>query len=291
MSKVELPDARGRAADPRRRWRWCPAGQGRRSGELPDVALTVRGVPVDRAHLAGYDRVCGFRLGDTLPATYPHIMAFPLALRLMTAADFPFPMVGLVHLANRITVARPIDAGRSWTCRCTPRTCVRTTGAAGRRGRHRPPSTGRGLARRLDVPEQGARAAGGERRGAGDRPRPPAASARWRVEPRVGTELRPGLRRPQPDPHVPDRRPAARLPPADRARHVEQGPLPGRAGGPAAGRLHGRRGVQTAAAAAVTVAFSAERAPATDEAGWTFGLHNARSGKPHLTGTITSQPS
>jgi hypothetical protein len=46
-----------------------------------------------------------------LPATYPHVLAFPLAMWLMSASDFPFPVVGLVHIANRVTVRRPIDAG------------------------------------------------------------------------------------------------------------------------------------------------------------------------------------
>nr|WP_231957055.1 MULTISPECIES: MaoC/PaaZ C-terminal domain-containing protein [unclassified Actinoplanes] len=84
----------------------------RRGGSaLPDVELVHRGVSVDRAHLARYDRVCGLRLGDTLPATYPHVLAFPLAMRLMSDGDFPLPMIGLVHVSNRITVRAPIDAG------------------------------------------------------------------------------------------------------------------------------------------------------------------------------------
>jgi acyl dehydratase len=82
----------------------------RRSRTLPDRELVRRRVPVDRAHLAAYDRVCGFRLTDALPATYPHVLAFPLAMRLMATADFPFPVVGLIHVANRITLHRPIDA-------------------------------------------------------------------------------------------------------------------------------------------------------------------------------------
>ncbi|MFI1993541.1 MaoC/PaaZ C-terminal domain-containing protein [Actinoplanes sp. NPDC020271] len=83
----------------------------RRPGtSLPDVELVHRGVTVSREHLARYDRVCGFRLTDALPATYPHVLAFPLAVRLMSAAEFPLPMIGLVHVANRITVHRPIDA-------------------------------------------------------------------------------------------------------------------------------------------------------------------------------------
>lgn len=81
----------------------------RRRGEgLPSTVLSSS-VSVDRDHVAEYDRVCGFRLSDTLPATYPHVLAFPLALDLMTASDFPFPVVGLVHVANRISLVRPIS--------------------------------------------------------------------------------------------------------------------------------------------------------------------------------------
>ncbi|WP_433834058.1 MaoC/PaaZ C-terminal domain-containing protein [Actinoplanes sp. CA-015351] len=82
----------------------------RRGSTLPDVEMVHRGVVVDRSHLAAYDRVCGFRLSDRLPATYPHVLGFPLAMRLMTAPDFPLPLIGLVHVTNRITVSRPVFA-------------------------------------------------------------------------------------------------------------------------------------------------------------------------------------
>ena len=87
---------------------------------LPDTELRLGGVEVDRERLAEYDRVCGFRLRDTLPPTYPHILAFPLSMRIMTGSDFPFPVVGMVHLRNRIQLRRPIGAGerldlRVWT--------------------------------------------------------------------------------------------------------------------------------------------------------------------------------
>ena len=83
-----------------------------RSGEpaLPDLELAVRDVEVDRHHLAEYDEVCGFRLRDELPPTYPHMVAFPLAMKLMTDGAFPFPVMGLVHIENRIEQARPIRA-------------------------------------------------------------------------------------------------------------------------------------------------------------------------------------
>lgn len=82
-----------------------------RPDSLPDAELKLHRVGADRDHLAAYDEVCGFRLGDTLPPTYPHILAFPLALNLMSRSDFPFPVVGLVHVANRIEVLRSVDAG------------------------------------------------------------------------------------------------------------------------------------------------------------------------------------
>src|SRR6185436_19990934 len=82
----------------------------RRGSALPAREIVRRAVAVDLARLARYNRVCGFRLGDQLPATYPHVLAFPLAMTLMTASDFPFPAVGIVHVANRITVRRPLAA-------------------------------------------------------------------------------------------------------------------------------------------------------------------------------------
>ena len=80
-------------------------------GEVPDDALVLTDVAIDRQRLADYDKVCGFRLSDVLPPTYPHMLAFPLHLALMTNGRFPLPAIGLVHILNRIVVHRPIRAG------------------------------------------------------------------------------------------------------------------------------------------------------------------------------------
>ena len=77
-------------------------------GEMPDEELVLGEVEVDGGRLAEYAKVCGFTLRDELPATYPHVLAFPLHMKLMTSGDFPFPAVGLVHISNRITQRRPI---------------------------------------------------------------------------------------------------------------------------------------------------------------------------------------
>lgn len=78
------------------------------SAELPSTVYARARVPVSAADLASYDRVCGFRLSDELPPTYPHMLGFPLQMKLMTDRDFPFPPIGTVHVANRISVLRPL---------------------------------------------------------------------------------------------------------------------------------------------------------------------------------------
>jgi acyl dehydratase len=83
-------------------------GSGGGGDGLPDLTLVLEDVTVDRERLADYDRVCKFPLRDQLPATYPHMLAFPLQLSLMTDSSFPFSALGLVHIANRIVQHRPI---------------------------------------------------------------------------------------------------------------------------------------------------------------------------------------
>ena len=79
-----------------------------RGGDLPDTRLARTQVPVDPADLAAYARVCRFGLGNTLPVTYPHVLAFPLQVALMSDRSFPLALPGLVHARNRIEALRPI---------------------------------------------------------------------------------------------------------------------------------------------------------------------------------------
>jgi acyl dehydratase len=81
-----------------------------RGGDLPEGRLARKGVAVDPAHLAAYTRVCGLPLNDALPATYPHLLTFPLQMALMSDRSFPLALPGLVHVRNRIEVQRPIGS-------------------------------------------------------------------------------------------------------------------------------------------------------------------------------------
>lgn len=86
-------------------------------GDIPDLELRLDEVEVDPERLAEYCRVCGFTVRDKLPVTYPHILAFPLHMALLTDARFPFPAIGLVHLENRIKQQRPIGTDEKLSLR------------------------------------------------------------------------------------------------------------------------------------------------------------------------------
>ncbi|MFD7922911.1 MaoC/PaaZ C-terminal domain-containing protein [Streptomyces sp. NPDC059740] len=97
-------------------------GLGKRPGPeapLPQRRLTVPGVRPEPAKVAAYARVCGFSAGGpgdaegppVLPLTYPHILGFPLAARLMGDRAFPLPMLGLVHTGIEIDQREALPVG------------------------------------------------------------------------------------------------------------------------------------------------------------------------------------
>ncbi len=89
-------------------------------GEIPEMELELAGVRADAEQVAAYARVCGFSLRDTLPPTYPHVLAFPLHMAVMADGGFPFGAVGLVHVENRIEQRRPIVLAEELTIRVRP---------------------------------------------------------------------------------------------------------------------------------------------------------------------------
>lgn len=81
--------------------------RGVRGRQLANLGLRCR-VEVDPRHLARYRQVCGIAESAYLPPVYPHVLAFALQMQLLTDRRFPFPLLGLVHLENRIRVLRPL---------------------------------------------------------------------------------------------------------------------------------------------------------------------------------------
>ncbi|MFH8223807.1 MaoC family dehydratase [Streptomyces sp. NPDC018057] len=81
-----------------------PFRRPRPDAPVPHTRLVLPSARVDLARLAAYERVCGFPTGaDALPLTYPHVLGFPLAMRLMSGGGFPLPLLGLVHTSITLT--------------------------------------------------------------------------------------------------------------------------------------------------------------------------------------------
>ena len=75
---------------------------------LPDRSYLVMDHRVEVSTLAAYCAETGFALRDAMPATWLHVLTFPLQMEAMAADDFPFPLAGLVHVTNEMTLHRPV---------------------------------------------------------------------------------------------------------------------------------------------------------------------------------------
>ena len=61
-----------------------------------------------RARVDAYREVCGGAASDYLPPAYPHVLATPVQLALLSSKAFPVRLMGLVHLRNHIEHFRPV---------------------------------------------------------------------------------------------------------------------------------------------------------------------------------------
>ena len=87
-----------------------PQGPGRRPE--PPRADPRRG-RVERAHAAAYAEVCGFPAKDTVPLTYPHLLAFPLHMQAMTEPAVPLPRRRHGAPRELVTGHRPVRPGET----------------------------------------------------------------------------------------------------------------------------------------------------------------------------------
>lgn len=81
---------------------------------MPDWTVRVAGMSFDRAQIAAYNTLCGFQRLDAVPMTWPQVLATPLYLNLMTRPGFPLPLMGLVHVRNRIECRRALALDESF---------------------------------------------------------------------------------------------------------------------------------------------------------------------------------
>lgn len=95
-------------------------GNGQKTPVLPATEAWLTGVRPAAEKVRAYARVCGYPSDSSLlPLTYPHILAFPLHMELMLQKDFPLPLMGLVHIRNRITQFRALRLEEKLDIRCS----------------------------------------------------------------------------------------------------------------------------------------------------------------------------
>ncbi|WP_062464677.1 MaoC family dehydratase [Demequina soli] len=75
---------------------------------LPAHAVRVEGIRQDPDRYAEYSRVCGYTLRDTVPATWIHVLTFPLHVALLGDRRSTVRLVGAVHTANVMTMRRAV---------------------------------------------------------------------------------------------------------------------------------------------------------------------------------------
>lgn len=78
------------------------------ASSLPDVVYGVEKLIIDESNLQDYRNICGFVDDGRVPATYFAVLSQTLQMNIMAKEDFPFAMLGLVHLYNKVVQYRPI---------------------------------------------------------------------------------------------------------------------------------------------------------------------------------------
>ncbi len=198
-----------------------------RSTQLPALRLLRPDVRLDAEHIGRYAHVCGFIPEHGVPLTFPHVLAFPLHLMMLTDPSFPWSALGVMHMANSVHLRRPLAAGQPLRIEveCGPLVPHRK-GQAHAAHAHLPARRSRvGRRQRLFETRRAQRrrsaryapgSRSGDRPGPAARPRSALATARA-TRPR----LRESLGRLQSDPPACAECEGVRLSARDRARHVD----------------------------------------------------------------------
>lgn len=86
---------------------------------LPHIKVSAPHVTVSEAKVSQYAQVCGFQFdGKVLPPTYLYVMAFRLHAVIFTHDGITFPLLGMIHLKNRIQVHRSVTVDETFSLEC-----------------------------------------------------------------------------------------------------------------------------------------------------------------------------
>src|SRR4029453_17557250 len=85
--------------------------------ELPPLEAVLTHFKPSPERVEAYWAVCGGEQSDSLPVAYPHVLATPVQLALMSSSAFPVRLMGLGHLRNHIEMQRPLRVDEAGSIR------------------------------------------------------------------------------------------------------------------------------------------------------------------------------
>lgn len=118
MSALALPDLTTPPSTAPLLWKAALSAR-RKPGATPEIprnSVLLKNFVLSGDHIAAYNNICSLPEG-TLAITYPQVVAAPLHIHVMTQANFPLPLVGLVHLRNVITQHARLSPGTPYDVR------------------------------------------------------------------------------------------------------------------------------------------------------------------------------
>lgn len=89
-----------------------------RAERVPRVEGRVASCRAEPRWVARYCEVTGTPPGPTLPPGAPQALALPLHMAVLTAPELSLPLLGIVHVRQRIDVVRPLGADEAAAVRC-----------------------------------------------------------------------------------------------------------------------------------------------------------------------------
>lgn len=88
-------------------------------GTVPRIEARVAVAHADPRWVGRFGRVTGTAIEGRLPATAPQALALPVQMAVLTAPEFPLPLLGAVHVRQRIDVLAPIPLDGRMTIDCS----------------------------------------------------------------------------------------------------------------------------------------------------------------------------
>lgn len=85
---------------------------------IPEIEVLMPGVVPDPARLAAFRSICACGPSDHLPVAFPETLFLTLMARIVTSSHFPLSPLGLIHMSQSIESLEPVAADRPLDLRC-----------------------------------------------------------------------------------------------------------------------------------------------------------------------------